>query len=354
MKRICFVNGSMGRGGAERVISIVSKSLVSAEYQTDICLLLFDKVEYELDISTRIFNMTNNNDSIIIKSLSWIGSIRSYIKKEKPMIIIAMSTKEYLLVKIASIGLDVKIVVSERNDPRCDGRGRFTDLLTTIFYPKAAKIIFQTQRAKEYFNEDIQKNGVIIPNPVSVECEATYQDTKKIVTVGRLEPQKNQELLIKAFSSIKKRYPDYKLYIYGKGSLLEQLKYIASERGVADSVFFPGESPNVHEMIRDAEMFVLSSDYEGLSNALLEALSMGIPCITTNCAGSEECITSGKSGIVVPVGDELKLEKAMASFISDKKYRLACGKQGKKDAERFNVSNVISLWRETFDKIIEV
>lgn len=117
---------------------------------------------------------------------------------------------------------------------------------------------------------------------------------KKIVTVGRLTVQKNQKLLIESFSEVLKKYPNIILEIYGDGEKREELKYIIKTLGVSNNVIFKGNILNVHEAIADAGLFVLSSDYEGLSNALMEAMMMGLPCISTTCAGSDELISDGK------------------------------------------------------------
>jgi glycosyltransferase involved in cell wall biosynthesis len=340
----------MGRGGAERVISIVSKNL-SEDYQSDICLLLSNKVDYLLDDSTHIIDMTNKSSNLVAKSLKWIVSLNHYVKKENPDIIVAMSTKEFLLAKIAAFGKKCSIVVSERNDPNCDGRGKLTDLLTSIFYPRAACIIFQTGRAQSYFNQKIKNNSVIIPNPVKVQVQSMHSKSKRIVSIGRLEPQKNQKMLLDAFSRLVKNYPDYKLTIYGEGGLRKTLEDQIHELGIEGSVSLPGEVSDIHEKIADAEMFVLSSDREGLSNALLEALAMGLPCISTNCAGAEECIENGKSGLIVPVGNVDALFAAMDRYIEEPLFREQCAIEGQKRSDRFRVENVIKQWKKAFDRI---
>lgn len=137
-------------------------------------------------------------------------------------------------------------------------------------------------------------NATIIFNPISVSSVSKNTNLKKIVTVGRLTVQKNQKLLIESFSEVLKKYPNIILEIYGDGEKREELKYIIKTLGVSNNVIFKGNILNVHEAIADAGLFVLSSDYEGLSNALMEAMMMGLPCISTTCAGSDELISDGK------------------------------------------------------------
>ena len=352
--RVLFVNGSMGRGGAERVISILAQRLPEYHYYTDICLLLSNKVDYDLPQTTRVFDFSGANNQANWKNVpKWIRSIRQYIKKEKPDIVISMSLKEYCLTFIAALGQKTKIMVSERNDPRHDGRGRIADIVTNLLYPKAKKVIFQTKRAQSYFNQKIQNNSVIIPNPVKIVMEASPSSEKRIVSVGRLEPQKNHEMLVEAFAEFRKDYPDYTLTIYGEGSLRPVLQEKAKELKIEESVYLPGEEKDIHKKISNAGMFVLSSDYEGLSNALLEALMMGLPCITTDCAGSEECITDHVSGLIIPVGDTCAMVDAMLLYANDEELRSYCAKNGKKSAERFSESVVVKQWKDAFDDVLK-
>ena len=188
------------------------------------------------------------------------------------------------------------------------------------------------------------KNSIIIPNPIYVDSRRCEVTENKIVTVGRLTKQKNQELLINAFSEIHSKYPQYKLYIYGDGELYSELNNLVKQLSIDDSVVFAGNVPNVHEMISTAEMFVLPSNYEGLSNALLEAMIMGIPCISTRCAGSDEYIVNGENGLRVDVGDEDGLKNAMLKFIENSSLRDSCGNNAKNIIERVSKEVVLEKW----------
>ena len=146
-------------------------------------------------------------------------------------------------------------------------------------------ITFQTADGIGYFPAAIAKKAVIIPNPIDASIPQRYEGerAKKIVTVGRLHSQKNQALLLEAFSDFRAARTDYTLHIYGEGELEEKLKAYAVELGLGDSVVWHGFSARVKEEIADSRMFVLSSDFEGISNSMLEALAMGIPTISTDC-----------------------------------------------------------------------
>ena len=199
----------------------------------------------------------------------------------------------------------------------------------------------------------------ILPNPVSVECERKKKTRKRIVAVGRLALQKNHAMLIRAFRRFRQTHPEYTLSIYGSGgegainpfNQEKPLRRLVAELELQESVFFEGSSTRVHYEIADAEFFVLSSDYEGLSNALLEAMTMGFPCVSTDCEGSTDVIENGVNGLLVPRGDEDALLDAMLTLAEKEEYRESLGRQAKKTAERFKRERVAQEWAETIERI---
>ena len=345
-EKISFFLGSMGRGGAERVISILSRNFAEKGWITQVGLLLFNKIDYKLDSSTQIFDFSGDVKSRIARIPYWLIAIRSFVKREQPKIIVSFAARINILVLLATLGLHAKVIISERNDPIHDGRGFFTRCLVRLLYPFAYKIVFQTRRSFQYFPKRIQKKGIVIPNPISVSCFALSEKKKKIVSVGRLTKQKNHFLLIKAFAFVRKKFPRYELYIYGDGELHDELVMLTQKLGIEKYVHFEGNISNIHEMVADAELFVLSSNYEGLSNALLEAMMMGIPCISTNVAGSDEFIENGKNGILVPVGDLNAMCVAMETLIKDKSLQQTYSDLGRETLKGCNTKNVLYSWEK--------
>ncbi len=347
-RKIAMILGSMGRGGAERVISILSRDYAEKGWDVDIVLLLQYKIGYELHPNVHVINLTCGEDQPRAKRTpAWIKGIRNYVKVNKPDVVLAFAARINLLALIACTGLKQQIFISERNDPKYDGRSKLIDMATRCLYPKATGCVFQTRRSASYFSK--LKNKTIIPNPIMITESAAPVKNKQIVTAGRLTAQKNQKLLIEAFAEIASQYPLYTLNIFGGGELLSELQSLAQSKGVAEKVVFHGNVQNLHEQIAAAEIFVLPSDYEGLSNALLEAMMMGLPCIATDCAGSDEYIRDGENGLLVPVGNKDALVQAMKRMLNDAALRVRCAEQAQKDSAAFHKENVLQQWHDLMD-----
>lgn len=345
-KKIVFLIGSMGKGGAERVISVLANHYADLGWKVDIITLLDSKCDYVLNKNITLKSIFRENKKRIYQVPFWIYGIRGYLKKENPDKIVSFIARINILTIIASFGYLNRVTISERNDPKRDGRGRVIKILTELLYPLVNNIIFQTEQAKLCFSKRVQKKGTIIINPIEVKLIERKNKEKKIVSVGRLIEQKNHQLLIEAFSEVVRQYPNYKLYIYGSGRLKNILKEKIKYLGVEKSVFLSGEKENIHDEISNAEIFILSSDYEGLSNALLEALTIGLPCISTKCAGSIEVIKNYENGILIPVKSKEKLVKSIIELIENPDLSKKLSEKAKQMAIEYRKENILKKWEE--------
>lgn len=343
-KRIGFVLGSMGKGGAERVVSLLANSYASKGWHVDIIVLLSNEVRYELDPKVSLVDLSGATDSRLARVPLWITGLNDYAKTRKPDVLLSFVARINILATLACRRHVKSLYVSERNDPRLDGRSAPVDRLTRYLYHKADGVIFQTKRAASFYPE--LTNGAIIGNPICVRVAAKECDANKIVTVGSMKPQKNQRMLIEAFSLVKKKYPNAELHIVGDGALRTEIENQIRDLGLTDDIFLPGSIDEVHEYIADAQVFALSSDFEGLSNALLEAMSMGLACVSTNCAGSDEVIDHGQSGLLVPVGDARSMSEALCLMMSDDKLNQRCRKNAVARAGAYEKDSVLSQWHE--------
>ncbi|MBQ1320925.1 MAG: glycosyltransferase [Solobacterium sp.] len=239
-------------------------------------------------------------------------------------------------------------VCSERNNPAKRDPLRLAEIAG--FYEAADHVVFQTETVRSLFSEKVREHSSVILNPVSVTCERTG-GSRRIVNIGRLIPQKNQALLIRAFALFHADHPEYTLSIYGEGELADELAELAASLGVNDCVHFHGQVQDVHAAAADAEMFVLSSDYEGLSNALLECMMMGFPCISTRCEGSVDIIQTNRNGILVDIGDEEHLREAMVLLADDAGLREEIGRQAKLTSRQFRTENVLRQWEQLIARL---
>ncbi|MDF2854534.1 MAG: glycosyl transferase group 1 [Neobacillus sp.] len=352
-KRITFILGSLRRGGAERVISILSRDYAEIGWDVDILLLLFSDIEYELHPNVKVYNFSGIEQSRMKRLPYWLKSIRRYVTNNEPDVVLAFAARINIIAQIACFGVKKRFFISERNDPRCDGRSKLVDLATKILYPKADGVVFQTKHAASYFPK--LRNSAIIANPISVEAYAVKSTKKKLVAVGRLDTQKNHKMLINAFVQVVQKFQDCTLEIYGRGKGLEnEIKKQIVDLGLENCIFLMGNVSNIHECIADASVFVLSSDYEGLSNALLEAMMMGLPCISTNCAGSDEYIRNGENGLLVPTNDENAMAQAINQMLSNDAKRQQYGKTAAEDAVAFMKENVLLQWHAFLDEDVKL
>ena len=348
-KKIVFIVTSMGRGGAERVVSILANYYASIGWRVHVVMLWHDILEYKLDDSIQIHRLSNNSGNPYIKIPSLVWRLRKNIKEIAPMAVVSFIAQNNIISYVATYGLGVRLIPSERIDPASMKRSKLFSNILNIVYANATVSVLQTERACNFFPEKVRKNSVIIYNPVTVKCRAKSKREKIIVTAGRLEKQKNHKMLISAFENFHTYFSDYKLVIYGEGILRTELENLVKEKGLENAVFLPGVVSDIQEKEANAEMFVLSSDYEGMSNALMEAMAIGLPCITTDCAGSDELIENKKNGLIVKAGDAQGSLDAMLYMAQNREEAEAMGRAAHAFSSVFATENVITKWREIIE-----
>lgn len=348
--KISFFIGHMGYGGAERVISLLANDYAQRGWDTQIVMLLNSDVVQTIDPRVKLVDMSMGGGSYIKRAPKWMGSIRSYFKKEKPDCVVSFIGRINALVLTAAMGLKMPIIVSERNNPRHDGRGKGMQAYCDAIYRTARAVVFQTKAEEVCFSDAVKAKGIIIPNPVSVEDFLRKRpEHLHILTAGRLAEQKNHKMLMDAVAILRSSIADIQCSIYGEGELREELEDYRKEKGLEELVELPGHSRNIHEKVAQASVFVLTSEYEGLPNALIEAMMMGVPCITTDYPGSDEVITDGETGLIIPRQDPKALAEAVLRLINEPALEDALSRQAMAAAVRYQTANVINRWREVIE-----
>ena len=348
-REIVIVTVSLGNDGAERVLTILANKLAEDHPVTIVQTKpgLYGSA-FATDRAVRIKNFAYHNEKSAWRLLAEVRELRGFLKSKQRATVLAFLPQSVFVSVLARIGLKNKLVISERNDPRrCPGRG-IQRTVRDISFRFADVCVFQTEAVKRMFPLSVQRKAAVIPNPVSPRMPEAYQGARRhrIAAVGRLHPQKNFALLLEAFSLFRRRYPDYVLDIYGTGELEGALKEKARALGIGGSAVFHGFVPDVPAKIRDAAMYISSSDYEGISNSILEAMALGLPTIATDCpvGGSRTLIRHGENGLLVPVGDVQALCGAMLLVAGDPALAGKLSGNAVRVRDTFGIDRIIREW----------
>ena len=344
--KIIFVLPDMPGGGTERVVALLANEYIKRGYSVAILLFAGKQTAYPLDERIEIMLAGEPSAGNPLIQLKRLFRMRQYYKKNRDCYIFSFCVRGSIFSVLAAAGIPHRLLISERNDPAHFSGKRLRDWS----YRKAEKLILQTEDMKQCFSKRIQQKSAIIPNPVSNDMPEPYmgERKKRVVAVGRLQPQKNHKLLLEAFADFQKTYHDYELHIFGVGELEKTLKQQAEELHISDKVAFRGFSSSVQKEIWDSSMFVLSSDYEGISNSMIEALAMGVPVISTDCpaGGSRMYIRNHENGILVPVGDKKALSEAMIKIAGNPEFARQLSLNGAKIKEQYGLEKIADRFLE--------
>lgn len=347
--KFLFVASSMNFGGAERVMSILSNAWCDKGCEVKILLTATSAhSSYILNNKVELLSCHDEKKGGI-PHFTIVKAIRSLCKAWKPDAIISFYNDVAALAAVAITGLHIPLIYSERNDPNRVNQRKIDKIYRKIVENKADKFVFQTTGAQKCYPKNVQEKSVVIINPLdttSFPVHDFFHEKKEIVAVGRLEAQKNQKLLIDAFSLIADEFPDYRVVLYGEGSLREELESHIKELNLQKKVLLPGAKDGIQEYIRDAALFVLSSDYEGIPNALIEAMAIGLPCISTDCSpgGARELIQNEVNGIIVPCNALEELKNQMRRVLNNRELAQRIGSNALNVRARTDKSSIAEEW----------
>lgn len=355
--KILFISGNMCNGGAQRVIANVSNSLAEKGY--DVRLLLFSRNEKEYPISPKVKITAlgeNFEEYSKISSFSRMKLIRKYLKESKPDVAVGFLEGGYALY-LSSFGMKLKKVSSARINPQhiMTAKGLRAEINRRWFYHSDA-VVLQTLSQKDYVPDKLKRKSVVIANPVpeyvlNGKCEVYQEKCRNLIMVGRLDEQKNYPMAFRAIQIVKEKYPDVHLDVFGKGAIAEELVQMLEEMNLQENVSLCGWTQNALEEYRKHDMFLMTSDMEGMPNALMEAMAVGLPCISTDCeTGPSDLIDDGENGYLVPVNDHEALAEKMLGFM-DMPYEERCSiaKRAHESMEqKFNIEIISEKWEKLF------
>ncbi len=357
--KVAFVIPSLGSGGAERVVSNLSNEFINLGIKVTVIMLANRNLYYTLNdkVEIKYLDCENDNSLPFLRRYKLrLRKIKSAIFDINPDVVISFMSETNIDVCFAMKGLKIPLIVSERNDPAIDPKSQVKQFMRKIAYRKPNGFVFQTPDAKGYFNKNIQKKSCIIINPLSSSLPPAYvgEREKRVVSVGRLNKQKNFPVLIDAFKEFSREYPEYVLEIYGEGLLEEKLNQYILDSGMQGRITLMGFCKDVHEKIKKASMFVMSSDFEGMPNALLEAMAIGMPCISTDCpcGGPRMLIEDKVNGILVRVNSQMDILEAMKFMADNPKKAEEIGKKAQSLRKEADVSAITQKWVDYIKKCI--
>jgi GalNAc-alpha-(1->4)-GalNAc-alpha-(1->3)-diNAcBac-PP-undecaprenol alpha-1,4-N-acetyl-D-galactosaminyltransferase len=356
--KLLFFISSLSCGGAERVCVTLCNHWAEAGWE--VTLATFDDGSEPpfFPLSPRVRHVTLGLQRrstrlvhSVVNNLRRIPRLRRFVAEERPERIMSFIEGTNVLALIAAAGTGIPVVVGERTDPAQHAIPRPWRILRRATYPWASTIVLQTRAAAAHFPASWASRIAVIPNPVPrIAPRAPTRGTRdggvhRIVGLGRLEKVKGFDLLIRAFTAVATTRPEWELTIFGDGPERDALTAEIARSGLGGRISLPGYASDALAALQRADLFVLSSRYEGFPNALCEAMACGVPVISFNCpSGPAEIVRDGVDGRLIPAEDVDALAAAMAELTGNAEWRGAFAAQATAVSSRFSVERIAALW----------
>ncbi len=355
--KITLISSSLEVGGAERVMSIIANYWAARDWQ--ITILSFDDGSappfYDLDkrIEYRPLGI-KNRDSFSWATLNYnlrqIRVLKKAIKASRPDLIVSFVNTTNIKTLLAGWSLRVPTIVCEHVYPAFGGLSKFSQFLQQRLYRRAALITVQTHSSLSFFPPDRGYRTIVMPNPVAVPssdqvASQLFTDDRHLLAVGKLIPQKGFDIAIKAFAQVCDDRPEWTLTIVGEGEMRGELEDLCAQLGLEDRVYLPGVVQNIDTYLRKADIFVLSSRFEGFPVTLCEAMACGVPVIATDClSGPREIVHNGRDGLLVVSENVDALAVGLDILMADPVKRQYFSHHAPSVLDRFGVEPVMAMW----------
>lgn len=348
---ILFLTWCLASGGAERVTATLANEL-SKKYSVSIGLLLPKTIRtYWVSSLVKLYENVDANQMPKF--------IRKVVAEVRPKVIIGIpDMTEICLSGVMSRYPTVLSLRTTANESKALGglKNMIHEAFRRFSYVKAAGVVFQTEQSREYYRKRVRlKSSFVIPNPVKAGLPKATRTANRIVTFCRLEPAKNLPLLVEAFEDFSATHSNYRLDIYGDGSERNELETLIAQKGLMQKAEIHPYTRNIHAAITDAKMYVSSSDYEGMSNSLLESMAMGIPSISTDSdgGGARSVIADGVNGLLVRKGNPAELSSAMSRIADDPSFAARLSAGGMRLAEDLSPQRIAEEWEDALISILQ-
>lgn len=350
MSRISIISPGVTGGGAERVANILAEYFSLKGHQVCFIYMRSDESWLNERCSVQYICVDNHELHGIRKYIYKASKTWHHVKEHNSDVVISFLTDEALITMLMFRGRKIS---SLRNDPKRTCTKIYTKMIRYIVYSASNCVVFQTTDARDFFSGKIKRKGVIIPNPITSNLPKWLDQPEhaNVITACRLEPQKNLKMLMDAFNKISLEGYLGKLLVYGEGILKAELEKYASEKLKNDHIIFKGYSNNIHEEMKNASVFALTSDYEGISNSMLEAIAIGVPTVCTDCpvGGAKMAIGKNERGILIPVGETEKLYYALKKLLYDVEFCIDLSTKEMTIREELNIQTVCKKWERLME-----
>ncbi len=361
--KVAILTHSIGFGGVEKNISFLSQRLLK---QGDIVYIIYikgiipkymenERMTFEPGIELVVIEMGRTKG---LRRLSQIKKIQSFLSKNRVDIIIGFTKYPNFIACIVGKWLRTPVIIAERGDPFVDYEPTLLNKVFLKVITKTNGVVFQTIDAGKFFPEKMQTKSAIIPNPIFLEEDPNIipweQRNKTIVTIGRLDNiQKRYDVMLDAFNIFSAKHDDYQLLIFGSGLDEERIKEWVKEKSLNNKVRFMGVSKSpIKDMVTEG-IFLITSDYEGISNSLLEAMAVGMPVVSTDSTpgGARMLIKDHVNGLLVPIRDAKSISNALCEYVENPSLASKCGDEAKKVLTDFSQDRIFALWYDYIKRV---
>lgn len=359
-RRVTLVIATLGWGGAQKIITAMANhwagqgwhvTLISMDEENEPPFFPIDEA-VEL-VALGVKGHTASPIQALRENWRRLTTLRQALQDSKPDAVISFLSATNVRVLLATAGLNLPVIVSERGDPNRRSISWAWRWLRAAIYPFAKASVAQTDYARDYFHGLIRRHCLVIPNPVLMPKKPAPRTSKTVVGVGHLVQVKGFDVLVRAFGRIAQNHPDWRLRIWGHGAERERLLALATELGIEDRLELPGLTDQPGAWTSEASVFVLASRHEGFPNALLEAMASGLPVIATDCpvGGPRAMIIPGQNGLLVPNEDETAMADALDQLLTDETLAARLASAARERAEDFAMDKVMARWTELVESL---
>lgn len=368
-RNILLAVSSLGSGGAERVATTVCDAWAARGDQVTLVVTFSGRGQCFYPISDKVqviylADRVGSRSKTLFNQVARLLALRRLIGEKVPDVVVSFLTNVNVAAILATRGLGIPVIACERTNPNQQEVSRFLTLQRQWTYPLAEMLTVQTEELAANLGPRWHKARRlrVVPNPLPLDLPAGAAGSARkgnarprLLAMGRLVELKQFDLLVQAFHGLAGEFPDWDMWVFGEGPLRSALEGQVASLGLAERVFLPGRTQEPWVELAQADAFVLSSRYEGFPNVLLEAMAMGLPCVSFECpSGPREMTRDGQDGLLVPVGDDAGLAAALGRLMEDKALRRELGARAAVSVrERYSLQNILALWDRLFDEVME-